>query len=352
MSLTEIIGKIKPIDQEILDATQEHLNSLTKPLGSLGVLEDIGKQVAAIYGVFKPELTKKKVVIMAGDHGVAEEDVSCFPQEVTYQMVRNFINGGAGINVLARHAGAEIVCVDIGVKVDMHDLPDLVNKKVAYGTQNMTKGPAMTRSEAEQAIMVGVEIVKDLVEKEGITLVAPGDMGIANTTSSSAIIAALSGLSVDKVVGRGSGIDNERLKIKIKAIEKALTVNKPDKQDGLDILAKVGGLEIAGMTGVILGAAAYRIPVIIDGFNSTAAALIAATIAPLSRQYMIGSHLSAEPGHKYMLAYLELQPMLTMNLRLGEATGSALVMSMVDAAIKILREMATFEEAGVASGNS
>ncbi|QGG46890.1 nicotinate-nucleotide--dimethylbenzimidazole phosphoribosyltransferase [Heliorestis convoluta] len=346
MSLEQVIKQIKPLDQKIIEATQAHLDSLTKPQGSLGMLEDIGKQVAAIYGSVKPPLTKKKVVIMAGDHGVAAEGVSAYPPEVTPQMVLNYMNGGAGINVMANHAGASLICVDVGVAVDLPDLPNLIRKKIAYGTKNMTQGPAMTREEAEKALLIGVETVEQL-SKEGITLLAPGDMGIANTTSSAAIIAALGNVPVEQVVGRGTGINDERYKRKIEAVRKALAVNKPDSNDSLDVLAKVGGLEIAGMAGLMIGAAVYGMPVVIDGFNATAAALIAGTLAPLSRAYMIGSHLSAEPGHKFMLEYLGIKPMLTMNLRLGEATGAVLVMSMVDCAIKILREMATFEDAGV-----
>ncbi|ABZ84951.1 nicotinate-nucleotide--dimethylbenzimidazole phosphoribosyltransferase (nn:dbi prt) (n(1)-alpha-phosphoribosyltransferase) [Heliomicrobium modesticaldum Ice1] len=346
MTLEALIEQIKPLNAEAMKKAQVHLDDLTKPRGSLGVLEDMAKRLAGIFGEIPKEPLQKAIILMAGDHGVMEEGVSAFPQEVTPQMVINFSNGGAGINALARHAGADLICVDVGIAVDMPELPGLIRRKVAYGTKNMTKGPAMTRDEAIQAILIGAEVVADAV-KRGVRIVGTGEMGIGNTTPSTAIIAAIGQFAVEDVVGRGTGVNDKQLQIKIDAIKGALEVNQPDPADGLDVLAKVGGLEIAGLVGVCLGAAAQGIPVVIDGFISGAAAVIAGTICPQARDYMIGSHLSEEPGHKFMLDYLGLKPMLMMNFRLGEGTGAALCMTMIDAAVKISNEMATFSSAGV-----
>ncbi len=344
--LSTTISSISDLPSEIMDQTQQRLDNLTKPPGSLGVLEAIARQVAGITGNPRPQVAKKTIILMAGDHGVVAEGVSAFPQEVTPQMVMNFINSGAGINVLARHAGADLVLVDIGVAADLPDHPMLCKQKVAYGTKNMARGPAMTREEAIQALEVGINIAKAEVAK-GVGLLGTGEMGIGNTTPSAAIIAVCGGYPVAEVVGRGTGIDDEGLARKIKTIEQAIAVNKPDPQDALDVLTKVGGLEIAGLAGVILGAAASRVPVIIDGFISGAAAVIAQGLQPKARQYMIGSHLSVEPGHRLTLEVAGLKPVLMMEMRLGEGTGAALGMTVVDAALKILNGMATFDEAGV-----
>jgi nicotinate-nucleotide--dimethylbenzimidazole phosphoribosyltransferase len=346
--LEKTLDQIKPLDHEVMKKTQARLDDLTKPPGSLGVLEDIAKQIAGITGQVVPELPGKAAVLMAGDHGIVKEGVAPFPQEVTPQMVLNFINGGAAMSVLTRHENAKLYVVDVGVASDLPDVPNIIKKKVAYGTKNMAEGPAMTIEEAVKAIEVGIEIAERAM-KEGAGLIAIGEMGIGNTSPSTAIIAAYSKLPVNEVVGRGTGVDDERLKIKITAIEKSLRVNRPDLDKPLEVLAKVGGLEIAGLTGVILACAAHRIPVIIDGFISGAAAVIASEMAPLAKGYMLGSHLSEEPGHKVMLDYLGVKPMLMMNMRLGEGTGAALAMNVVDASLKILKEMATFSEAGVSS---
>ncbi|MCW2277296.1 nicotinate-nucleotide--dimethylbenzimidazole phosphoribosyltransferase [Heliophilum fasciatum] len=347
MTITQLLNRIKPLDQEQMAETQAYLDTLTKPIGSLGVLEDMACQLTAIYQDPRPPIPAKALIIMIGDHGVAAEGISAFPPEVTTQMTMNYSSGGAGANVMARHAGAEVVCVDIGVAVDLPDMPRLIKRKIAYGTQNMTQGPAMTREQAEKAILTGADIVAELV-RCGVGMVATGEMGIANTTAAAAIIAAIKGESAERVVGRGSGIDDSRLQRKITIVNQALTVNKPNPQDPIDILAKVGGLEIAGLVGVILGAAAERVPVVVDGFISTAAAVIAASLSPDCKAYMIGSHLSIEPGHQHMLSYLGLEAMLHMRFRLGEGTGACLAMIMADAALKMLHEMATFESAGVA----
>jgi len=349
MSKLELtLQKIKPLDEAVMEKTQRRLDELTKPQGSLGMLETIAKQIAGITGQVIPELPKKAAILMAGDHGIVKEGVAPYPQEVTAQMVLNFVNGGAAMSVLTRHENAKLYVVDIGVATDLPDVPNIIKRKVAYGTKNMAEGPAMTEEEAIRAIEVGIEITEEAIS-EGAGLIAIGEMGIGNTSPSTAIIATYSGLPVKEVVGRGTGVDDEGLKKKIAAIEKALEVNKPDPAKPIEVLAKVGGLEIAGLTGVILACAANRVPVLIDGFISGAAAVIASEIAPLAKNYMLGSHLSEEPGHKVMLEYLKIKPMLIMNMRLGEGTGAALAMNLVDASLKILREMATFAEAGVSS---
>lgn len=344
--LDKIVAKIEGLDEAAMKAAQARQNILTKPAGSLGRLEELSIQLAGITGKEIPEINDKVIITMAGDHGVVEEGVSAFPQEVTPQMVLNFLYGGAAINVLAKHVGARITIVDMGVAAEMEAHPLLVNKKVAPGTANMTKGPAMTREEAEQAILAGVEVVEAEIEK-GLDIVGTGDMGIGNTTPSAAIAVALTGIEPAKIAGRGTGVDDEGLKRKIDAIERALEINKPDPKDGLDILTKVGGFEIAGLVGVIIGAAANRKAVMVDGFISTAAAMIAVAIAPAVRPYLISAHRSQEYGHMKMLEWLGLKPLVDLDFRLGEGTGAALGITFAEAACKILAEMSTFAEAGV-----
>ncbi|WP_068776430.1 nicotinate-nucleotide--dimethylbenzimidazole phosphoribosyltransferase [Paenibacillus sp. FJAT-26967] len=346
--IEDLIGDIHPLNQDAIDAASAHLDSLTKPPGSLGKLEDISKQLAGIMGEVIPDVTHKAIIVMAADHGVCEEGVSAFPQEVTPQMVLNFLQGGAAVNVLARHAGAEVVCVDIGVNADLEH-EDLVARKVRYGTANMAQGAAMTRDEAIRAILVGAEVVDELVAR-GVRILATGEMGIGNTTASSALLHVLGGVDFEAGVGRGTGIDDARWRHKQEVIRRSIQVNQPDDRDPIDVLAKVGGLEIAGLTGVILGAAKHSCAVVIDGFISSAAALIAARLAPVSVQYMIGSHQSHEQGHAKMLEAVGLKPMLHMDMRLGEGTGAALCFTLIDAAGKIMREMASFESAGVSRG--
>jgi nicotinate-nucleotide--dimethylbenzimidazole phosphoribosyltransferase len=341
----ETIKKIGVLDAKAMERAKAYQNTLTKPQGSLGVLEDISVQLAGITGEVKPKINKKTVIVMAGDHGVADEGVSAFPKEVTPQMVYNFLAGGAGINVLARHVGAEVVVVDIGVAADL-EIKGAIDKKIKYGTDNMAEGPAMSREEAIAAIESGIEVAENEIKK-GADILATGDMGIANTTPSSAILAVLTDISLEDAVGRGTGIDDEKLENKKRVIKKAFQVNNPDKDDPLDVLSKVGGLEIAGLAGVILAAAANSAPVIIDGFISGAAALIASRIAPKSVNFMIASHVSVEPGHKKILSEIGLSPMLHLNMRLGEGTGAALAMNIMEAACKVINEMATFEAAGV-----
>jgi len=344
--LQNIIDKIQGLDEAAMASAKARQGMLTKPAGSLGRLEELSIQLAGISGKEIPAIKDKVIITMAGDHGVVAEGVSAFPQEVTPQMVLNFLHGGAAINVLARHVGARITIVDMGVAVDMEAHPLLVVKKVAHGTANMAKGPAMTREQAEQAILAGVEVVETEIKK-GLDIVGTGDMGIGNTTPSAAIAAALTGIEPAKLVGRGTGVDDEGLKRKIDAIERALAVNNPNPEDGLDVLAKVGGFEIGGLAGVILGAAAHRKAVMVDGFISTAAAMIAVTIAPAAKPYLISAHRSQEYGHSQMVEWLGLKPLVDLDFRLGEGTGAALGISFAEAACKILSEMATFAEAGV-----
>jgi nicotinate-nucleotide--dimethylbenzimidazole phosphoribosyltransferase len=338
---------IPPIDVDAAKQAQARQNNLTKPAMSLGRLEEISIQLAGMKADPLPDVSRKAVIVMAADHGVALEGVSAFPAEVTPQMVLNFLNGGAAINALARQAGACVTVVDIGVASDFDpSLPGLLHRKVALGTRNMAKGPAMTRSEAEQALTCGMDVLAQVAEK-GIDLIATGDMGIGNTTPSSAIVAVMTGLPVVKVTGRGTGIDDAGLAHKVKIIEQAIALNKPDPTDALDVLCKIGGLEIAGLAGVMIAAAARRIPIVVDGFISTAAAMIAVGLAPDVRNYMFGAHQSVEIGHQAMHKYLGLTPLMNLNLRLGEGTGAVLAFHLIEAASRILREMATFAEAGV-----
>jgi len=346
--LAEIIHRIRPLDSGAMEAAQARLDSLTKPPGSLGKLETAAKQAAGITGEAMPDLSRKAVIVMAGDHGVCEEGVSAFPVEVTPQMVTNFLNGGAAVNVLARQAGAEVVCVDVGVNADLEH-PKLVSRKIRKGTANIARGAAMSRTEAMAAIRVGYEIVSEMAAK-GTRVFATGEMGIGNTTPSAAILIALGGLSPEQAVGRGTGIDDVRLRHKRSVIERALQANAADPDDALDVLAKLGGLEIAGLVGVILGAAVHRALVVIDGFISSAAALVASRLAPVSVSYMIASHMSLEQGHRGMLEAIGLSPMIHMDMRLGEGTGAVLSFHLLDAACNLMREMATFESAGVSQG--
>jgi nicotinate-nucleotide--dimethylbenzimidazole phosphoribosyltransferase len=296
-----------------------------------------------------PLFERKAVIVMAGDHGVCEEGVSAFPAEVTPQMVMNFLSGGAAVNVLARQAGADVVCVDIGVNADLEH-PQLVSRKVRKGTANLAKGPAMSTEEAVQAVLAGAGVVRELYDR-GYRLFGTGDMGIGNTTPSAALLAVLGGVPVAEAVGRGTGVDDAGIARKVSAIERGIAANRPDASDALDTLAKLGGLEIAGIAGVILGAAALRCPVVVDGFISSAAALVAARLAPLAAKYMIASHLSHERGHARLLETIGLKPVLQLDMRLGEGTGAALLFPIIDAAGRIMREMATFDSAGVSKGS-
>jgi nicotinate-nucleotide--dimethylbenzimidazole phosphoribosyltransferase len=345
-TLQTTLSRIKPVDETLLAQAQTMLDNKTKPLGSLGRLEEFARRVAAISGSQQPDTTKKVIFTFAGDHGIVEEGVSLFPKEVTPQMVFNFLAGGAGVNVLARHAGAEVRVVDVGVDFDFENAPGMIHRKVARGTRNFAKGPAMTRDEALAALQVGIDLA-DQCKVEGVGLVGTGEMGIGNTSPSSAIIAAISGMSVRELTHRGTGINDAVLEHKILVIEQGLALNRPDPTDPLDVLAKVGGLEIAAIAGLVLGCAANSIPVVIDGFISTAGALIASELHPNICDYIFAAHQSVEIGHRFMLERIGTRPILDLDFRLGEGTGAALAMGLIDAGVKILKEMATFEQAGV-----
>ncbi|AIQ16435.1 nicotinate-nucleotide--dimethylbenzimidazole phosphoribosyltransferase [Paenibacillus sp. FSL H7-0357] len=349
-ALEEVIGRIVPADEQAILRAEDRLNSLTKPPGSLGRLEALAVRLAGISGVEQPSYGKRTVVVMAADHGVCSEGVSAFPQEVTVQMAHNFLSGGAAVNVLARQGGAEVKLVDIGIGGDLSH-PELIDRKVRRGTCNMAQGPAMSREEALRAILAGVSVAEEAV-KSGTEILITGEMGIGNTTASAAVLCALEGIPAETAVGRGTGIDDERLRHKIAVVERALQINAPDTDDAIDVLAKVGGLEIAGLAGLILGAAAARVPVVLDGFISGAAALAAKALAPESIHYMIASHVSGEQGHKLMLERLGLEALLDLGLRLGEGTGGALCLHLIEAVCRIMREMATFESAGVSGAEN
>jgi nicotinate-nucleotide--dimethylbenzimidazole phosphoribosyltransferase len=346
LTLQDIIVSIPEPSTQAAEAARARQDRLTKPQGSLGRLEELSIQLAAITGQPIPAIKHKVIITMAGDHGVARDGVSAYPPEVTPQMVLNFLSGGAAINVLARHIGARIVVVDMGVDYDFAPHSDLLVRKIARGTHSIAHGPAMTREQAVQAIETGIAVAEKEIER-GLDIVGTGDMGIGNTTPSAAIAAALTGQPAASIAGRGTGVDDAQHSRKVEIIERALAVNKPDPADGLDVLAKVGGFEIGGLAGVILGAAAHRKPVMVDGFISTAAAMLAITLAPQVRPYLIAAHRSQERGHGIMLEWAGLKPLLDIDLRLGEGTGAALGISLAEAACKLLAEMVTFDEAGV-----
>ncbi len=340
------LPQIPHFDQKTAQAAEVRQRELTKPPGSLGRLETLSIQLAGITGKLEIDLSRKAVIIMASDHGVAEEGISAYPSEVTAQMAVNILNQGAAVNVLARQAGARVVLVDIGIARDIKPFPGLLQEKIAKGSANIRKGPAMTRAQAEQAVETGMRVARAQIEK-GLDIVALGEMGIGNTTPAAAITAVITGESVAGVTGRGTGLDEDGLKRKIGVIEDAILLNQPDRDDALDVLAKVGGLDIAGLTGVVIAAAAARLPILVDGFISASAALIAAELIPEVKPYLIMAHRSVEVGHMAICRYLGLDPLLDLNLRLGEGSGAVLAFHLVEAAARIMNEMATFSEAGV-----
>jgi nicotinate-nucleotide--dimethylbenzimidazole phosphoribosyltransferase len=342
----ETLGQIGPLDQEAMDAARARQNILTKPLGSLGRLEEISILLAGMFGQAIPSIGRKTTILAAGDHGVVEEGVSAYPQAVTPQMVLNFLRGGAAINVLARHVGAEILILDAGVAADLEPDPALRSVKIGYGTANMARGPAMTRDQAVQCLETGIEAANEQIA-EGADIIAFGDMGIGNTTSSSAITSVVTGADPSLTTGRGTGLDDPSLEHKVQVVRTSLEVNRPDVNDGLDILTKVGGFEIGVLAGAMLATAAGRRPVVVDGFISGAAALIAWTLSPQAGQYMLASHQSVEPGHRIALDKMGVSPLLDLGMRLGEGTGAVLAMPIIEAAAKCLAEMATFSDAGV-----
>jgi len=346
--LDDTIRRISPQDPTWRGKARARLEQLTMPHWALGRLMDLAEDLAGMTRSLRPPVAKKAVVTMAGDHGVVAEGVSKYPQVVTQQMVFNFVGGGAGINALAGQVGARVLVVDMGVAADLGDLAQtgkIVSKRVASGTQNIARGPAMSRDQAVRSIEAGIEIVREL--GDSVDLLGTGEMGIGNTTPSSAIVAAITGCSAAEATGRGTGIEDDQLEHKIRVVQRILDVNRPDRADGVDILAKVGGFEIGGIAGLILGAAAARKPILIDGFITTAGALIAHALCPVAADYMIAAHRSAERGHILALRHLEKQPLLDLGMRLGEGTGAAVAMNLVDAAVRILTEVRTFEEAAV-----
>ena len=345
--LVAVIASVRPTDPAAEERAWARLDSLTKPPRSLGRLEEIAAQVARVQGTDHPSVAKKSVLLMAGDHGVVAEGVSAYPQDVTWQMVANFAAGGAAINQIAKSVGAEVSVHDVGVARDLSELAGIVHANVAHGTANMTTGPAMSREQAAQAVLVGVEAARRAAAT-GVTLVGTGEMGIGNTTAASALTSALTGVTPSRVVGAGTGLDAAGVEHKADAVARALRVNDVDSLDALGTLAAVGGLEIAALAGVIIGAAVQRVTVISDGFISGAATLAALKLCPAAREYVMPSHLSVEPGHAIVLEHLGLKPILELDMRLGEGTGAGLAMAIVDAACEMLSGMATFAEAGVA----
>ncbi len=351
-TVEKLTAKIELVDQGWISKALERQNSLTKPPGSLGTLEEIACRIAAIQKTLSPCVDHKRIVVFAADHGVTEEGVSPYPGEVTAQMVANFLRGGAAINAIARAARAEVVVIDIGVKspipaVDTsEELIQFIRKPVRAGTRNFMKEPALTEQETLAAIMVGYEIAEES-KRLGVNLIGLGEMGIGNTTAAAAITAALTGLPSARVTGRGTGADDDILAKKRFVVDEALRIHAPNQADALSVLRVFGGLEVAALVGVCLGAAAARIPIVIDGFITTAGAALAVRMCPASAGYMFAGHLSAEPGHFALLQITELHPMLDLEMRLGEGTGAALAMNIIEAAIRSFVDMATFEAAGV-----
>ena len=345
IQLQSLIASINPADHEAIAAARDRLNRLAKPPGSLGVLEDIAAKLAGITGQVKNTIAGKAVVILSADNGVVEEGIASAPQSVTYAQTINFAKGVTGVAVLAKQAGARLYVVDVGVNAEI-DHPDIIGRKVRMGTGNIARGPAMTRDEAIKAVLAGAEVAAMAI-KEGINLLGAGEMGIGNTTTSSAILAALTGCPVELAVGRGAGIDDAGFAHKKQVVADAVAINRPDPTDMLDIVSKVGGLDIAAMTGVYLGAAAARVPVVIDGFISAVAAALAVQMAPDAINYMFASHLSEEPGYRLVMDRLGLCPMLNMRMRLGEGSGCPLAFSLIEFACAMMNDMATFAEGSI-----
>lgn len=345
--LSETIEKIQPLQKAYHDKALARLADQARPAGSLGRLEEAAARLSAIKQTLDVRLQNKVIVTCAGDHGIVEEGVSLFPQDVTPQMVYNFIDGGASINVLAKHAGARVLVADFGVNHDFDPGLPIFHKKIRKGTRNFSKAPAMSREEAIRAIEGGIEIVAELCRNAPVDMIATGDMGIGNTSPSTAIIAAYSQIPVARLTGRGTGLDDRGLAHKTEVIEAALKKHQPNPGDPLDVLSKVGGFEIAGIAGIVLGGAALGIPVVSDGLISTAGTLIAAELAPHTRDYLFTAHQSVECGHQYMLERLGIQPLLNLDMRLGEGTGAALAMEILDAATRVLAEIRTFDEVNI-----
>ena len=351
LDLESIVKGIQPLDAKWIKKAEERTAQLIMPTRALGRLHDISEQLCAIQKTLEPSVDRKAFLVMAGDHGVVKEGISAYPQEVTAEMIKAFLAGGAGINVLARQVGAEIIVVDMGIipELDLSTLQgdnQLIIRKVANGTANLARGPAMSKAQAQRAILTGFQLAGDLIA-QGVQILGTGDMGIGNTTPSAAIGTVITGSRLEEMVGRGTGLDDQGLQRKRAAIQSGIQINQPEPEDGLDVLAKIGGFEIGGIAGCVLGGAYHKHPVVIDGFISTAGALIAHALCPTVTDYLFAGHCSQEPGHKLMLNYLGLKPILDLGMRLGEGTGAALAMGIMDGAVRIFKEMLTFEEAGV-----
>jgi nicotinate-nucleotide--dimethylbenzimidazole phosphoribosyltransferase len=351
LGLQQIIDGIRPSDRTTVAKAERRTAQLVMPPRALGRLHEIAERLCGMQGTLQPIIGRKAVLVMAGDHGVVAEGVSAFPQEVTGAMIKTFLSGGAGINAIARSVGAEVWVADMGIvsEVQAANLENgdrLLIRKIGPGTRNLARGPAMTMEEALKGVLTGFELASSLIRK-GVELLGTGDMGIGNTTPSAAIGAVLTGKSIEDMVGRGTGIDDSGLSRKRDAIRRGLEINRPDPRNGLDVLAKVGGFEIGGIAGLVLAGAYHRKPVVIDGFISTAGALIAHSLCPSVADYIFAGHRSEEPGHRHMLAHLNLAPILNLEMRLGEGTGGALAMSVIEAALRVMTEVMTFDEAGV-----
>lgn len=356
MNLEEIVKKIQPVGSEWVEKAREHTLQLAIPPRALGRLHEISERICGIQETLQPEVFSKAFLVMAGDHGVASDGVSAFPQEVTGEMVKNFLRGGAGINVLARNVGAEVLVVDMGIIPDVDPGSSEYRnrfhiRKVGRGTANIARGPAMTRAQAEQSILHGFNIASELFST-GVRMLGTGDMGIGNTTPSAALGAVLTGKPINEMVGRGTGIGDSAMDNKCEIVKRAIEINRPNAADGLDALAKVGGFEIGGIAGCVLAAAYHRRPAVIDGFISTAGALVAHSLCPAAVDYVFAGHCSEESGHRKMLAYLGLEPILDLRLRLGEGTGAALAMGVIEGAVRVFNEVLTFEQAGVTSSET
>lgn len=353
MNLQDIVKSIEPLDQEWISKARERTAQLVMPTRALGRLHEISERLCGIQKTLLPSINRKAILIMAGDHGVVAEGVSAYPQEVTGAMVQTFLGGGAGINAIARHVAADVFVVDMGIIAELNDVDSdrLIVHKIAHGTANFARGPAMSRKEAEQSILFGFQEASRLYQN-GVEILGTGDMGIGNTTPSAAIGAVICGAEPGEMVGRGTGVDIKGLTRKRDAVARGIAVNNPNPADGLDVLAKVGGFEIGAIAGCVLSAGFNRRPVVIDGFISTAGALIAQVLCPSVKDYLFAGHRSEETGHRTMLEYLELDPILDLGMRLGEGTGGALAMSIMQGAVSIFREVMTFEEAGVADKES